>query len=101
MAAPTLTGIIDRRILINFRVAPEVAARVVPPPFRPTLVEGFAVGGICLIRLKDIRPHGWPAAVGITSENAAHRIAVTWDGGEGVYIPRRDTMSRINRLIGG
>jgi hypothetical protein len=40
------------------------------------------------------------------SENAAHRIAVTWeiaDGqlGDGVYIPRRDTAARLNTLAGG
>ena len=43
--------------------------------------------------------------LGISSENAAHRIAVEWDEGgerrEGVYIPRRDTSSRLNALVGG
>jgi hypothetical protein len=41
----------------------------------------------------------------MTSENAAHRIAVEWeDHGqlrEGVYIPHRDTNSRLNTLVGG
>jgi hypothetical protein len=41
----------------------------------------------------------------MTSENAAHRIAVEWDDHgrlqEGVYIPRRDTNSRVNTLVGG
>jgi hypothetical protein len=36
-----------------------------------------------------------PSPFGINSENAAHRIAVTWEdeGGvhDAVYIPRRDT----------
>jgi len=31
----------------------------------------------CLIRLKDIRPRFFPSFLGISSENAAHRIAVT------------------------
>jgi hypothetical protein len=39
------------------------------------------------------------------SENGAHRIAVEWqeDGKikEGVYIPRRDTSSRFNTIVGG
>jgi hypothetical protein len=42
---------------------------------------------------------------GLRSENAAHRIAVEWDGPEGpetgVYIPRRDSGSVINVLAGG
>jgi hypothetical protein len=41
----------------------------------------------------------------MSSENAAHRIAVDWDEagyhGTGVYIPRRDTPSRFNALAGG
>ncbi len=63
------------------------------------------MAGVCLIRLKHIRPPWLPTFVGITSENAAHRIAVEWDDeGErrtGVFIPRRDTSSRINALAGG
>jgi len=46
-----------------------------------------------------------PEIVGISSENAAHRIAVLWDHSgaiqEGVFIPRRDTNSKINRLLSG
>src|SRR5205085_1548695 len=41
----------------------------------------------------------------ISSENAAHRVAVEWEQNgalrEGVYIPRRDTSSRLNTLAGG
>lgn len=41
----------------------------------------------------------------IHSENAAHRIAVEWDFEgktfEDVYIPRRDTNSFFNTLVGG
>ena len=46
-----------------------------------------------------------PAGVGVGSENAAHRFAVTWerDGRthDGVFIPRRDSSSRLNTLAGG
>ncbi|HUG68501.1 MAG TPA: DUF2071 domain-containing protein, partial [Pirellulaceae bacterium] len=91
--------------LANFRVDPDVLAKVLPCPFRPKLVNGKGIAGICLIRLKQIRPRFVPAFMGISSENAAHRIAVEWDqNGEkkqGVYIPRRDTSSRLNTLVGG
>lgn len=101
-----LRAVIDRRLLINFRVAPEVLARLLPAPFRPQLVRGWGMAGICLVRLRDVRPAGLPAFVGLTSENAAHRIAVEWEDAEGrtragVFIPRRDTGSRINQLLGG
>lgn len=100
-----IQGIIDRRILANYRVDPTVAACLLPPPFQPKRAGGFAIAGICLIRIKQLRPAFLPAALGIGSENAAHRFAVQWeqDGQlrEGVYIPRRDTSSRMNALVGG
>lgn len=76
---PTLRGLIDRRILINYTVEPAVMAKLLPAPFRPQLYKGKAIAGICLIRLKHVRPKGFPAMLGIASENAAHRMAVEWD----------------------
>ena len=102
---PTIQGIIDRRILVNYRVDPDVAARILPAPFRPKLAGGYAIAGICLIRLKHIRPAFIPISAGIGSENAAHRFAVEWDRDgqqqQGVFIPRRDTSSLFNTLAGG
>lgn len=105
MRIPKIKGIIDRRILINYQVDVEVLADFLPPPFRPKLVKGKGIAGICLIRLKEIRPKGLPKQVGISSENGAHRIAVEWEENgetkEGVYIPRRDTSSKLNSWAGG
>lgn len=105
MRIPVIKGIIDRRILANFRLDPEAMANVLPEPFRPKLVHGYGIGGICLIRLKAVRPRFLPIPWGIASENAAHRFAVEWDEDgavrEGVYIPRRDTNSRLNTWAGG
>jgi hypothetical protein len=98
-------GTIKRRLLINYRVDPAVMGRLLPPPFRPKLHENRAIAGICLIRLEDIRPRRFPLALGLSSENAAHRIAVVWEdktgSHEGVYIPRRDTGSLVNHVAGG
>lgn len=105
MRLPVIRGIIDRRILANYRVDPCVLTKLLPPTFRPQMVDGFGIAGICLIRLKSIRPSFMPSWMGISSENAAHRIAVEWDDGDhvrtGVYIPRRDTSSTLNSLAGG
>ena len=91
MRIPTIRGIIDRRILANFRVDPDAIRRVLPPPFRPKLIRGQAIAGICLIRLKQVRPAFLPPLpvlgrdwgrglrLGLASENAAHRIAVECD----------------------
>ena len=82
-----------------------MVAQIVPHPFRPKLYKGQAIVGICLIRLKHIKPKGFPDFVGVGSENGAHRIAVEWDeNGEtksGVFIPRRDSSSTFNTLVGG
>ncbi len=100
-----ISGRIVRRILVNFRVRPEALEPFVPAPFQVKRIQGHAVAGICLIRLEQVRPRGLPAWIGLTSENAAHRIAVEWDEGgqtrSGVFIPRRDTDSWINRMAGG
>src|SRR6266566_1188714 len=106
MRLPVVRGLIDRRLLINFRIDPAALAAFLPPPFRPQLIGSYALGGICLIRLKQMRPWFFPAAVGAESENVAHRFAVEWDGLDGrgqngVYIPRRDSSSWLNTLAGG
>lgn len=105
MKIPIIRGIIDRRILVNFTVDPDVAKTIVLYPFRPKIINDKAVAGICLIRLKNVRPKGLPSFIGVGSENGAHRIAVEWtENGqlkEGVYIPRRDTSSLFNTLVGG
>ena len=45
---PIIRGIIDRRILVNFRVDADVLARMLPKPFRPKLVHGMGMAGVCL-----------------------------------------------------
>ena len=105
MKISKIKGTIDRRILINYQVDEAALINYLPKPFKPKLVNGKGIAGICLIRLKEIRPKGLPSFIGISSENGAHRIAVEWiENGEikeGVYIPRRDTSSKLNALAGG
>ncbi len=76
MRLPRLRGVIERRMLVNYRVEPEVLARQLPAPFEPKLHNGKALVGICLIRLRGVRPRFVPEGLGIRSENAAHRAAV-------------------------
>jgi hypothetical protein len=106
MRLPVIKGLIRRRLLVNFRVDADVMRRFLPSPFRPKLHHGYAIAGICLIRLEQIRPEWLPRFCGISSENAAHRIAVLWnepsgESREGVFIPRRDTGSWLNHSAGG
>ena len=76
MRIPVIEGVIDRRILANYRVHPEVLAKLLPAPFRPKLIHGYGIAGICLIRLKQYCvPSCCPAApvgrrVGRSSDGA-------------------------------
>ncbi|MEO7319176.1 MAG: DUF2071 domain-containing protein [Chthoniobacteraceae bacterium] len=105
MFLDTIHGIIDRRVLLNYRLDPDTLRHVLPPPFKPKLYNGHGVGGVCMIRFKQLRPRLVPAWLGLGSENAAHRIAVEWEqdgeSREGVFIPRRDTSSWFNKTLGG
>lgn len=105
MELPVLNGIIDRRILINYRVKADVVRALLPSHLEPLIVNGYASAGICLLRLKNIGMKYAPSFLRITSENAAHRFLVKYkDRGDvihGVYIPRRDTDSMFNVLLAG
>jgi hypothetical protein len=105
MKLPAVSSVIERRLLVNYRVDPAAAARLLPGGQRPQLVRGWAVAGICLIRLGGLRPRWAPAWSGLRTENAAHRVAVEWDAPSGtragVYIPRRDSDSLVSVLAGG
>jgi hypothetical protein len=98
MLLPSIRGVIKRRVLVNFRVDPDVVIRQLPEGLRPKLQGDHAIAGICLIRLEHLRPQLVPAAFGVASENAAHRVAVVWHDEkgadcEGVFIPIRHTAS--------
>ena len=98
MTFKDLDATIERRLLINYRVDPEVITRLLPAPFMPRLVDGQAMAGICLLHLRQARPAGLPAQLGIETQGVAHRIAVKWPSADGtmvdgVFIPRRDSGS--------
>jgi len=106
MPLPSIQGLIRRRLLVNFRVDPDVVQRLLPPGLAPKLQGDHAIAGICLIRLERVRPVHMPWQLGFSGENAAHRIAVIWrdsDGAdrEGVYIPMRHTDSTLILMLGG
>ncbi len=101
----SIRGVIRHRLLVNYAADPDVVAPLLPSPLRPQLVRGHAVVGVCVLRLAELRPAGLPAWAGVRSDNAAHRIAVEWDGPSGVevgvYVRRRDSAQRLPVLLGG
>ena len=102
---PIIEGVIARRILLNFRVDPEVAQALTPAPLKVKLAKDNALFGICLLRIERARPKGLPEFLRLASENMAHRYAIRFaqrDGEEeGVFIPRRDTDDGFVQLLGG
>jgi hypothetical protein len=94
-----------RRLLVTYRLDPEIAADLVPAPFRPQLVDGSSVAGICIIGFTAMRPGWFAPKLGLRSENVAHRIAVEWDEPEGtrhgVYIFGRHASTWFPVLGGG
>jgi hypothetical protein len=105
MIAKTIECRIERRLLVNYRISPQRVAALLPEPFRPQVVSGHAVGGVCFIRIGQLRTAKAPKMLGLTTENVAHRFAVEWDDADGthagVYIPRRDTDSWMTSVAGG
>jgi hypothetical protein len=101
---PVLRGHIDRRLLLNYRVDPELVQRCLPAPFRPKIANGWGMAGICLIRMRRLGPRFLPFPLFGASENGALRFAVEWeqDGQlrQGVYIPARYTTSCVAAFAG-
>ncbi|WP_120336816.1 DUF2071 domain-containing protein [Cryobacterium soli] len=102
---PRLAATIERRLLITYRLDPDVASRLLPAGLRPQLLNDQAVAGVCLLRLGSLRPAWFAPTVGWGAENAAHRIAVEWDDAHGtqvgVYIPERHSASWLPVAAGG
>jgi hypothetical protein len=100
MKLPKLATTIERRIFTTYAVDPEQIIPYLPEGIKPQLVNGKAIAGVCLLRMGNIRPSFISPNIGITAENAGHRIAVTYlnDEGQetvGVYAPFRHTNSRL------
>jgi Uncharacterized conserved protein (COG2071) len=102
---PVLKGLIARRVLLNFRADPRIVQKLLPRSFVVQAHRGYAVVGVCLIRLEQLRPKGLPAQVGLASENMAHRVAVLYPANgamqPGVFIWRRATDQKLVQLFGG
>ena len=102
---PALEGLIARRILLNYRADTNVVQRLLPPPLQVEEHRGYAIVGVCLIRLERLRPRGIPGSLGVSSENMAHRVAIRYPTAQGnrpgVLIWRRETDQKLIELFGG
>lgn len=103
MLINSISGLCERRLILNWRVDPDIVAKLLPRPFRPRLVNGHAIVGMDVLKLAEMRPTGLPAFTGFSTENAIDRIAVEWDEGgtivQGLYVPHRYSPSTVNALV--
>ena len=94
MRITPIRGVIERRLLVTYRLDPVVAKQLLPAPLQSRLIGGHAVAGIALARLGRVRPVGVPAVVGLSWESAMHGIAVEWERAgslhTGVFVVHRD-----------
>ena len=92
-------GVIERRLLVIYRLDPDVAKGLLPAPFRTRLTSGYAVAGIALAHLGRLRPAGLPPVTGLSRESATHGIAVEWESPRslhtGVFVVHRDSAGTV------
>jgi hypothetical protein len=105
MKISALTGMMDWRILINFKTELKMLREYLPAPFEPRNHLGFGMAGVCLLNQRNQRIKGLPSALGLHSYQALYWIAVNWEElGEtrqGYYIPVRYTSSLLQVAAGG
>ena len=54
MKIPIIRGVVRRRLLVNYRVDADVMRDWLPAPFEPMLHQGWAVAGVCLLRVEQM-----------------------------------------------
>jgi len=81
-----LRGTVTRRLVVNFRVSPELLEATLPPGLTLRRQGGHAIAGICVTRMEERRFLSLPFR---TSECLVHRIAVADAGAN-----RRELVTR-------
>ncbi|MEM7367373.1 MAG: hypothetical protein AAF587_02160 [Bacteroidota bacterium] len=104
MKRSIVEGLIEWKILINYKVELGVLQRFLPQPFFPRSIRGFGLVGIAVTKQKGLRSVGVPLSVGFSSMIVEHQIAASWENAgklcHGLYIPRRDTSSLLQMMVG-
>lgn len=62
MNGPAIRAVMERRLLVNYRVDPDLLASFLPAPFRPALVSGYGIAGVgSASRFFECAPLGYAA----------------------------------------
>jgi len=105
--SPAVSGVVESRILVNFRVGLDTLDTVLPEPFRGREVgeTGVGIGTVCFTKVTKARPWFVPESLSVGFETATHRISAAVEGEGGttfcVYVPQREVSSRFCSVVGG
>jgi hypothetical protein len=91
--AITMAGQIDRCWLFTYRVPSAEVERLLPPPLELVTRGPWAFINIVVSHLRQMRPKGLPAAVGIGYWHVAYRLYAKARSVEGLYFLRSDADS--------
>lgn len=90
---------------INYAVAPEALAALLPSPLEPEIHKGHAWIQILVSSLRDMRPSGVPSLFGVCFYQASYRAAVRYSSADGSprrggYFVRSETNHPVMRTVG-
>jgi hypothetical protein len=102
--SPGVCGVVERRMLVNYRVDLGRLDAALPGPFRGREVgeTGKGIGTVCLTRVENARPKLAPERAGMSVRSVTHRVPAEIQG-EGrfcAYVPLRGVSSRLCATLG-
>ena len=90
---------------INYAVAPDALAALLPPPLEPEIHKGSAWIQVLVSSLRDLRPRGVPSLFGVCFYQASYRAAVRYSSADGSrrrggYFVRSETNHPVMQAVG-
>lgn len=95
-----MTTVFRHCLLVNYAIAPEALASVLPTGVVPDVHEGHAWLSVVIGDMSRMRPVGIPAALGVSYRQVVYRAVVRCGKQRGVYFLRSDADSRIMNVGG-
>jgi len=86
--------------LVNFAMAPETLAQVLPPPLVPDMYNGHAFLSVVVADMEQMRPAFVPGFLGVTYQQVVYRAVVRCGDERGVHFLRSDADNRLMVELG-
>jgi hypothetical protein len=89
-----MTTVFRRCLLVNYAVAADVLAAMLPAPLEPDLAAGRGWLSVVIADMQQMRPAGIPAVLGLSYRQIVYRAVVRYRSSRGVYFLRSDADNR-------